>query len=100
MSTGAEFRSFCRQCGGERLHNVIASEARPWEEDDAPVNGCDTYSILECRGCQTITLSHVHWWSEDAEPTEEGFRPIEHRDLFRQRRSAKCPNGGLIYGPA
>ena len=74
--------SYCRRCGGDRYHAVIAEEQRHWSDDEAAIDGCNTWSILECRGCQNVTFVHTHWFSEDTEIGDEGPEPIVHRDLY------------------
>jgi len=74
--------SYCRHCGGGRRHTIIAKKERYWSNDEAQVNGSDTWSILECRGCQNVNFVHTHWFSEDTEYGDEGPEPIVHRDLY------------------
>jgi hypothetical protein len=74
--------SFCRRCGGDRHHTVIAKKERHWSDNEAQIDGSDTWSILECRGCQNITFVHIHWFSEDLTIGDEGPEPIVHRDLY------------------
>jgi hypothetical protein len=89
-----ELMSYCRQCGGERHHSVIAEKTRSWGEDDSPVEGSDTWSIIECGGCHTVTFVHSHWFSEDYDYTEDGATPIVHRDLYPPAPSRKMPEWG------
>jgi len=74
--------SYCRHCGGDRRHTMIAKKERDWSDDEVQVNGGDVWSILECRGCQNVTFAHTHWFSEDATWGDEGPEPIVHRDLY------------------
>ncbi|MGH7075305.1 MAG: DUF4145 domain-containing protein [Stellaceae bacterium] len=92
---GDELMSYCRQCGGERRHSMIAEKTRSWSDDDAPVDGSDTWSIIECGGCHTVTFVHSHWFSEDTEYTEDGSTPILHRDLYPPTPSRKMPEWGV-----
>lgn len=89
-----ELMSYCRQCGGERHHSVIAEKTRSWRDDDSPLDGGDTWSIVECAGCHTVTFIHSHWFSEDYEITEDGPAPIVHRDLYPPAPSRKMPEWG------
>ena len=91
-----ELRSYCRQCGGERYHTTIAEKTRSWSEDDA-VEGGDTWSIVECGGCRTVTFVHSHWFSEDCDLAEEGWAPILHRDLYPPAPPRKMPEWGHQY---
>jgi hypothetical protein len=87
--------SYCRQCGGERQHSVVAEKTRSWSEDDAPVDGSDTWSIVECGGCRTVTFVHTHWFSEDCDLSEDGWIPIVHRDLYPPPPPRKMPEWGV-----
>jgi hypothetical protein len=61
---------------------VIAKEERHWSDDEAQIDGNDTWSIVECRGCRNVTFVHTHWFSEDWQIGDEGPEPIVHRDLY------------------
>jgi hypothetical protein len=90
-----ELMSYCRQCGGERYHSVIAEKTRSWSEDDPAVEGSDTWSIVECGVCHTVTFIHSHWFSEDYDLTEDGPTPILHRDRYPAAPSRKMPEWGI-----
>jgi hypothetical protein len=88
--------SHCRRCGGERNHDVLADIDRPWDEESAGIYGGDKWSILECRGCQTMTLVHSHWHSEDYTYNESGaMDTVVHRDLYPPSPSRKKPEWGI-----
>ena len=89
-----ETMSYCRRCGGERHHSIIAQETRYWREEDAPVDGSDTWSIVECGGCSTVSFVHTHWFSEDCDLTDDGWIAIVHRDLYPPTPSRKMPEWG------
>lgn len=89
--------SFCRKCGGERRHSLLAEEPRPWGEKDVPIDGNDTWSIVECLGCSNITFIHSHWFSEDSEMTPDGPVPIVHRDLYPPAPTRKPPEWGIDF---
>jgi uncharacterized protein DUF4145 len=72
-------QSYCQRCGGDRQHTVVATKHGYWSNEDAAIDGSDTWSIVECRGCGNVTFVHEHWFSEDTEP--DG-RPIHYRDLY------------------
>jgi hypothetical protein len=61
---------------------VIAKKERHWSHDEAGVEANDTWSILECCGCENVTFVHTHWFSEDWEIGDNGPQPIVHRDLY------------------
>ncbi|MEW6435734.1 MAG: DUF4145 domain-containing protein [Pseudomonadota bacterium] len=71
----SDLRSYCRVCGGVRNHTIYSEKEKQWE-DDISIDGGETWSILECRGCDTITFRHRSWFSEDYEITDAQGRPI------------------------
>ncbi len=82
---------YCRNCGGERSHIVVSTKEIRWSEIDVPVEGADTWSILECAGCHTVTFVHENWFSEDFEMTDNGPEPIVHKDLYPPSPQRKIP---------
>jgi hypothetical protein len=90
--------SYCRQCGGERHHSVVAEKTRPWSEHDGGIYGGNTWSIVECGGCHTVTFVHTHWFSEDCELTDDdGWTPIVHVDLYPPAPSRKMPEWVRVH---
>jgi hypothetical protein len=83
--------SYCQRCGGDRHHAVVAEEDRYWSDEEAAIDGGDTWSILECRGCRNIAFVHTHWFSEDWEIGDDGPEPIVHRDLYPPSPSRPTP---------
>jgi hypothetical protein len=93
--TGKELKSYCRRCGGSRHHETLSEHAFPWSESDAPIEGNDTWSVIQCAGCRTVSFCHTHWFSEDYEATEDGgYRVIEHRDLYPPAPPRRMPEWG------
>jgi hypothetical protein len=74
--------SYCRRCGGDRHHTVIAEKHRNSHEEETGVQSGDTWSILECRGCESVSFVHAHWFSEDYEIGDNGPEPVVYRDLY------------------
>jgi len=72
----------CPQCGPKIRADVVASHEERSEDDDSPVWAVDTYSILKCRGCETIYVQHRHVFSEDEEyeknPVSGEYEPVIH----------------------
>jgi hypothetical protein len=75
----------------------LAEESRSWEEENTPVGGNDTWSIVECRGCCDVSFIHSHWYSEDHEYTDEGPEPIVHRELYPPAPARKPPEWGVDF---
>jgi len=81
-------KAHCRKCGGERWHFILAKEDRAWSEDEGRVSGSDSWQILECCGCETITFRHTDWFSEITDP--DGT-PILKKDQYPPSSSRKSP---------
>ncbi|MBB1425431.1 DUF4145 domain-containing protein [Shewanella sp. SG44-2] len=74
-------KAHCNTCGGERNHDILHSEKKNWQDDEAPVHGSDTYETLRCRGCEEIKLRHTSMFSEHQEDDVHYFPPL----VFRRR---------------
>ena len=83
---GSTVRVHCIKCQGETKHLVIqdveASGSEcigTWEDGNLElhhdfIDWDDSYQIVQCQGCETISFRHLHWFSEDGNPEfrEEG----------------------------
>jgi hypothetical protein len=60
--------SHCNECGGERNHEELCCEKTHWEMPIGAmvrtVTGGDTYQMLKCKGCDSISFRHSKWCSE------------------------------------
>lgn len=77
--TSSDRRLHCNRCLHNTNHAVLYSTTVRWGEDvgyGASIDGADTYSLIQCRGCDNIRMVHEHWFSEACD--EEG--PIQNRD--------------------
>lgn len=77
MSVGV--KSHCNRCQRDTNQEVLHSETFSWEEDieehHLRISGTDIYEMLKCLGCDSITLRHTEWFSENFD--EQGkIRPI------------------------
>ena len=88
-----ELELYCRRCGGERYHSTIAEKTTSWDEE--AVQGGETWSMVECCGCHTVTVIHSHWFSEDCHLTDDGWVPIEHCELYPPAPRRKMPEWGI-----
>jgi hypothetical protein len=87
-------KSYCRQCGGERNHSILVTTSKDYSDDE--VSGNDTWSVLECCGCETVTFEHSHWFSEDYEYNEPGYIEVNvYRDLYPPAPTRKLPEWGI-----
>lgn len=79
--------SHCNDCGQETRHNLITMirRARSFDNDEYTVEVGTNWRVLQCCGCEEITLSRVDWCSED-DPTDK-YTPI----YFPPRVSRRKP---------
>ena len=76
----------CNKCGIETKHHLIASRSQPGQQylDDyeTTIDWCTTWDMLECCGCETVTLRKTYWFSEwDGGVEVEYFPPAVARSL-------------------
>lgn len=59
--------SYCNECGQETKHDVLhrAEHSRRYYDDRYAVDVGSTWKVLQCRGCEEVTLQRVDWCSED-----------------------------------
>jgi len=58
-------RSHCNQCGRENRHTVLASKKvhdSYFEEGFGEVLSTDLYEMLECGGCESVSLRHTYYF--------------------------------------
>jgi len=76
-------RAHCNLCGHETKHDVLVVRTRTDSELVDPYQGFEvswsrTHTLLECRGCEEVTLLRTIWCSEDDPmdgPSETYFPP-------------------------
>ncbi len=59
--------SHCNECGRETNHDVVyrADRRRTYDGDQYSVDVGSVWKLLQCRGCEEVTLQRVDWCSED-----------------------------------
>lgn len=59
--------SHCNECGQETLHKVVKliRKSRDYEDDRYTVSVGSNWRILQCCGCQEVSMSRTDWCSED-----------------------------------
>lgn len=88
MSDEKIVRSHCNQCGGGTKHYVVAvREQQGCEtiEEDFTIHWGNTYFLLECCGCEEISVKRTSWCSED--PPD-----YENVEYFPTRVSRRQPS--------
>lgn len=56
-------KGHCPDCGGDRFADVAAMHEEKWSDDW--VSGCVRYSVLKCRGCESVYVQRAESHSED-----------------------------------
>jgi Domain of unknown function (DUF4145) len=99
MSTQPKIvQSHCNKCGQETKHDVLMERKHSASEMVDPYNGIEvswstTYSMLECRGCEEVSLCRATWCSEDYpmdEPSPNTYFPprvSRHKPAWMDRLS-------------
>lgn len=55
----------CNSCQNETVHNILKTAKTSWEAPTDPdVFGSDTYEMLQCCGCERVSLRHIEFFSE------------------------------------
>jgi hypothetical protein len=58
----ATVRAHCNHCGGERQQLVRSACVK--EGGDEEIQWSDKYEILECRGCEELSVRHQHFFDD------------------------------------
>lgn len=63
-------RAHCNKCGQETKHDVAIERTHRYSEMVDPYHGFEvswskTYSMLECMGCEEVSLRRTEWCSEN-----------------------------------
>lgn len=89
VETGREYRLTCSACDNATIHLVLNSAefVREYLDGSFGVDYCDTFQIVECRGCQTVSFRHCSSNSEDVNLDPETGEPeeIETETLYPGR---------------
>ena len=72
MEQGDIVKGHCNHCEGERKHLIVHYYATKWTEnlsDDPPacMYGEDRYELLQCAGCDAVTLRHTTIFPEQTD---------------------------------
>ena len=80
--------SHCNECGHETKHVVVhrADRSRSYDDDRYTVEVGSVWKVLQCCGCEEVTLRRVDWCSED--DRSEGPGPFTY---FPPRVSRRKP---------
>lgn len=67
-------KKLCNKCGVWTNQAVVHCERVTWEdeiEQGFSISGGDKYSLIRCLGCDSVSLPHEEWFSEDVDPDGE-----------------------------
>jgi hypothetical protein len=102
MST--PIKSYCNKCAGETNHSILYEKVDEGSED-FPNDGYsiewgNTHRMIQCCGCDSISMRKDSWFSED---TDEQGRPNVGITYFPprvyKRKPAWLDHFGLFVGP-
>lgn len=70
MSTAAKPKtmwSHCNECGQDTKHEIVhkASKRRTYDDDQYSVDIGSDWTIVQCGGCEEVSMRRVDWCSED-----------------------------------
>ncbi len=59
--------SHCNECGQETKHEIVhkASKRRTYDDDQYSVDVGSDWTIVQCCGCEEVSIRRVDWCSED-----------------------------------
>jgi hypothetical protein len=75
-------RAACRRCLRTTKHLTLAMRETSHSEDVqgyGPIQWSDRYEMLECAGCESVTLRHTHWFSEEPDVVVVLYPPAVSR---------------------
>lgn len=90
MTTNPEILwSHCNECGQETKHDLLhrAKRVRSFEDGRYSIEVGSTWKLLQCRGCEDVSLQRVDWCSED--DPDDGPKPPTY---FPPRVSRRKPS--------
>jgi len=82
----------CRECHHDTKHTVLATHKT---SETAEIAACgkiwweDTYEMVQCCGCETVSLRHTHNFSEEPEPDVRYYPPAVSRPMPPWRSKLK-----------
>lgn len=83
-------RIHCNKCGSETRHEVLVERWQPGSEvvgDGMSIDWLTTWTVLECCGCESVSLRRKFWFSE----WDYGPERVEEVEYFPPRVSRRKP---------
>ena len=94
MGTGEKHKFKCNNCHSDTLHDILyekkdhGSEDYGDEDDNFSVQWGTTWRVIQCRGCESISMKMDAWNSED---TDTRGRPAVSTTYFPPRTFRALP---------
>lgn len=76
--TNSITRSHCNTCSRETKHHILHKKHIPgkeWLEDYGYVTWSDDYELLECAGCESVSMRHSNFFEPSDELTVRTYPP-------------------------
>lgn len=85
----------CGECGRSTVHEILADVSSNDESYGGDVQVWESYLVVQCRGCLTLSFCKESQCSEDLDPEDdEGL--LTRRDLFPGRIAGRPPTGRCL----
>lgn len=81
--------SHCNECGHETKHDLLIEidRSRSFGDDGYTVEVGSRWTVLQCRGCEDVSLKRFDWCSED-DPHDGPHRPTYFPPRVSRRKPA------------
>jgi len=88
--------AYCNQCSGNTKHDILHSEeiledSLVDDDPDVVLEWGNRYDLIKCRGCDSISLMHKYWFSEDLDIIGDFPRPKIYTYFYPPRTFRKEP---------
>lgn len=87
----------CAKCSGKTNHVVLLSADISGEENSVDYYWSESYQIIQCRGCQTISFRTESSNSEDYDEVEGGWQHAIYESLYPSRIKGRAGIGNEIH---
>lgn len=91
MTTPAKFKAECNHCYSTTLHDILFEKKDHWTDeidDQFSIDWGVTWQVIQCRGCESISMRRDSWDSED---TDDEGRPNVSTAYFPPRIFRELP---------
>jgi len=101
---GKSIKVYCAECSRETKHAILQSydedASESFDNDTFSVDWSNSYQIIECQGCESVSFRHQSWCSED----QEWYGPDDYSDgtkerLYPKRSASTLPCSDFMNVP-